>query len=163
MDFTSLSFWFSQNTVLSVANRREAFLTNNVLARFFLIEKSLNVIFWISYLNMSYVPPMTSLFVWFAQIFKYVYLKQCFPCSRQTNNGLEKFIRLFYIYLFTHIYSEFILFHAWQFCFRRKNVLFARAATLSWPNMIIYSQCRKKVYKQAIAIQVRCNKITQIP
>lgn len=46
MDLATLSFWFSQNAVLSTANRREAFLTNNVVERIFLIEKSLNVRFY---------------------------------------------------------------------------------------------------------------------
>lgn len=43
MDLVSLSFWFSQNAVLSAESRRKAFLTNNVLDRILLIEKSLKV------------------------------------------------------------------------------------------------------------------------
>lgn len=43
MDLVSLSFWFSQNAVLSAANRRQAFLTNNVIERIFMIGKSLTV------------------------------------------------------------------------------------------------------------------------
>lgn len=43
MDLVALSFWFSQNAVLSSSNRRDAFLTNNVIARIFLIGMSLTV------------------------------------------------------------------------------------------------------------------------
>lgn len=43
MDIVSLSFWFSQNAVLSRENRRKAFLTNNVLGRLLLIGKSIDV------------------------------------------------------------------------------------------------------------------------
>lgn len=41
MDLVSLSFWFSQNAVLSSGKRREVFLTNNVMARIFSIGDSI--------------------------------------------------------------------------------------------------------------------------
>lgn len=43
MDLVALSFWYSQNAVLSAEARRAAFITNNVLTRIFLIGKSLDV------------------------------------------------------------------------------------------------------------------------
>lgn len=43
MDLVSLSFWFSQNAVLSAENRRKAFLTNSVLNRLMLIGNSIDV------------------------------------------------------------------------------------------------------------------------
>lgn len=76
MDLVSLSFWFSQNAVLSTANRRQAFLTNNVVARIFLVEKSLNVCFCVNLNN------NTSIIIFFYfrtcfQVDKYIVCNSC--------------------------------------------------------------------------------------
>lgn len=43
MDLVSLSFWFSQNAVLSAENRRRVFITDSVLSRLIIIANSLDV------------------------------------------------------------------------------------------------------------------------
>lgn len=48
MDLVSLSFWFSQNAILSNECRRKSFLTDNVIERILLICQSLVCIFYVN-------------------------------------------------------------------------------------------------------------------
>lgn len=71
-----MSFWFSQNTILSTKCRHNAFLTNNVLERILLICQTLQVSHGIQDNNQKLILSLSCLFV-LSQEEKYIVCKQC--------------------------------------------------------------------------------------